>query len=95
MTLREGWKLVSLGCEEASRLASAAQDRPLVWHERWALRLHGFTCRNCRLLVRQLETLRAVLTRLPDSLRKSEALPRLSAERKLRIKQLLRDAQQA
>ncbi len=86
--------LVSLSCEEASRLASESLDRELTRGERWALRSHAFLCRNCRQLVRQLAMMRNLLSNMPAASHEHlrEQLPQLSADRKQQIKQLLRDA---
>ena len=87
--------IVSLSCEEASRLASESLDRELTRNERWGLRVHAMVCRNCRRLMRQLELLRIVAAKLPESacLAIRESLPQISPDRKARIKQLLSDAQ--
>lgn len=94
MSLHELRMLINLSCEEASRLASESLDRELSRNERWALRSHTFLCRSCRQLVRQLAMMRDLLSNMPvashEHLR--EQLPQLSADRKHRIKQLLRDA---
>lgn len=97
MTLREIRMLVSVSCEEASRLASESLDRPLLRRERWALRWHTLVCRNCHRLVQQLETMRALLANMPQASQKQlrENLPQLSPDRKQQIKQLLHDARQA
>ena len=97
MTLRDIRMLVSLSCEEASRLASESLDRPLLRRERWALRGHTLVCRSCRRLIRQLTTMRALLSKMPQASQQQlrENLPQLSLDRKQQIKQLLRDARQA
>ena len=94
MALRDVRMLVSLSCDEASRLASESLDRPLLGRERWALRWHTFVCRSCRRLMRQLETMRALLSNMSPSSQQQlrEKLPRLSADRKQQIKRLLLDA---
>jgi hypothetical protein len=97
MTPRDVRMLVSLSCEEASRLASEALDRDLSWSERWTLRFHGFMCRSCRRLMQQLATMRALLSNMPQASQQQLRvnLPRLSPDRKQQIKQLLRDAKQS
>jgi len=90
-------KLVfSLRCEEASQLISDSLDRDLTAVERWALRVHTLACRPCRRLLRQLQTMRELVSKIPDALRDTSriSVTRLSAERRRRIKQLLREAQQ-
>jgi hypothetical protein len=75
-------------------LASESLDRDLSWSERWGLRMHGFVCRSCRRMMRQLATIRALLSKMPAASHQQlrEQLPRLSADRKHQIKQLLREA---
>jgi hypothetical protein len=94
MTLRELRMMLSLSCEEASRLTSDALDRELSRGERWALRLHLLVCRGCRRLKQQLDLVRDLLHRPANSLHRSMGgqLPQLSADRKEHIKQLLREA---
>jgi hypothetical protein len=86
--------LVSLSCEEASRLASESLDRDLSRSERWALRSHGFICRSCHRMMRQLAMMRALLSKMPAASHEQlrQQLPQLSADRKQQIKQLLREA---
>lgn len=45
-------------CDEATRLVSEAQDRPLDRGERVALRVHMTICSACRQYQRQLDQLR-------------------------------------
>jgi hypothetical protein len=89
--------MVSLSCEEASRLASESLDRKLMRSERWGLRFHTLVCRSCHRLMRQLELIRAVAAKAPDSAHHAirAVLPQLSLDRKQHIKQLLSEAQQA
>jgi hypothetical protein len=53
--------ILTLSCDEASRLTSAAMDRPLSPVERIGLRLHRLGCRFCRRYRRQLNLLRDLL----------------------------------
>jgi hypothetical protein len=94
MSFREMRMILSLSCEEASHLTSDALDRELSRSERWALRLHVLICSGCRRLKQQLDVMRAVLSKSPDSLHRSMSgqLPELSTERKEHIKHLLREA---
>jgi putative zinc finger protein len=94
MNLREIRMILSLSCEEASHLTSDALDRELSRGERWALRLHTLFCGGCRRLKQQLDLIRALLSKSPDSLDRSagEPLPQLSSDRREHIKQLLREA---
>jgi hypothetical protein len=94
MNLRKVRMILSLSCEEASRLTSDALDRELSRSERWALRLHLLFCHGCRRFKQQLDMIRALLSKSPDSIDRSmsEQLPQLSADRRQQIKQLLREA---
>jgi hypothetical protein len=94
MNLRDLRMILSLSCEEASRLTSDALDRELSRSERWALRLHRLVCSGCRRFKQQLDLIRSLLSKSPNSLQRavSEQLPHLSADRRERIKQLLREA---
>jgi hypothetical protein len=94
MSFREMRMMLSLSCEEASRLNSDSLDRELSRSEQWALRLHLFFCRGCRRLKQQLDLMRALFHQPTDALHRSVGgqLPQLSAERKEHIKQLLREA---
>jgi len=97
MTLRDVTMLVNLSCEEASRLASESLDRDLSRSERWALGIHGTLCRSCHRMIRQLNAMRALLSKMPETSRQllRQQLPQLSADRKQQIKQMLRDAGRA
>ncbi len=52
-----------VNCEEASRLLSHAQDKPLPVWDRVRLRLHLYACAACGRLERQMEFLRQAMTR--------------------------------
>ena len=52
------WYVVSLTCDESSRLLSDAMDRDLTRVERTALRMHNLTCKSCKRFIEQLEFLR-------------------------------------
>lgn len=54
-----------MNCREATRLMSAACERPLTRRERWALKLHQCLCRGCRRFDRHLAFVRAA-ARHPD-----------------------------
>lgn len=95
MNVRDLKLILSLRCEEASRLASESLDRELTRAERWGLRLHTFVCHPCRRLVRQLKTMRDALADIPDAVRDATrgSLTQLSPERRREIKRMLSDAQ--
>lgn len=54
-----------LNCKDATRLMSAAQDRPLGLAEKARLEMHLALCRGCRNFRRQMDFLRAACRRLP------------------------------
>lgn len=62
MSMFSAIKLVlTLRCEESSRLTSASFDRELSRSERTAVGLHAFICRYCRRYRRQINFLRDAL----------------------------------
>ena len=64
MRLLRALKLIlTLKCEQSSRLASDAIDRKLDPAERWAVVLHTIGCRSCRRLRKQLQKLREAAMR--------------------------------
>lgn len=52
-----------LSCKEATRLMSAAQDRPLNVSERLNLELHLAMCKGCRHFRQQMNFLREACRR--------------------------------
>ncbi len=55
--------ILTLACEESTRLVSESLDRDLPWGERWAVRLHAVCCRSCSGYRKQIELLREALRR--------------------------------
>jgi hypothetical protein len=55
-----------ISCQEASRLLSQRQDRPLVFGERVKLRLHLVLCDVCTRFAAQLDFMREALRRYRD-----------------------------
>jgi hypothetical protein len=75
-----------LTCKEASVLVSEGHDRKLRWHERLGLRIHLWSCANCRRFERQLRLIRQRL-RAGASVDAREGLDtHLSAEARERIR---------
>lgn len=87
--------ILTLRCEAASQLASESLDRELTAAERWALRVHALVCRPCRRLIRQLRSIRVLVTKMPATVRDASrgSITRLSPERRHEIKRLLHEAQ--
>lgn len=52
------WYVLTLTCDESSRILSDAMDRDLSRVERVALRTHNLTCKSCKRFTDQLEFLR-------------------------------------
>ena len=58
-------------CEQSSLLVSDSLDRRLTFSERWAMRLHHMVCSRCHLVARELRRLHAVLSEVPEAVRKA------------------------
>ncbi len=84
-------RILTLNCEESTRLVSESLDRQLPRSDRVAVKLHALCCRSCRLFRRQMlflrETIRcrtaAMTADTPDS------GPSLTPEARERIIQAL------
>ncbi|MFH1718571.1 MAG: hypothetical protein ABIF19_14550 [Planctomycetota bacterium] len=66
-TLKNIVLILTMRCDQASRLISHSQEAPLGGAERWALCLHLLICRMCRKYRRQLKLMRDILGRLTES----------------------------
>jgi len=53
-----------LSCKETTHLLSAAQDRPLAFKERFALKMHLLMCKGCTNYRTQMDFLRQACDRL-------------------------------
>lgn len=84
--------ILSLSCREASTLLSKAQDTPLGWPERLAIRMHLLICKSCRRFSHQLSLLRETLRAFTSRTQKGQSpSPPLSREERDRIlKKLVR-----
>lgn len=82
------WYVVSLTCDESSRLLSDAMDRDLTSVERTALRMHNLTCKSCRRFIEQLEFLR----RAASGAVLSQNRKALSPEARNRLRESIRQA---
>tara|TARA_R110002167_G_scaffold28883_1_gene96607 strand:+ start:161 stop:412 length:252 start_codon:yes stop_codon:yes gene_type:complete len=49
-----------MNCKQATRLLSDAQERPLSWSERLAVKLHISMCSGCRNFASQMPSLRQI-----------------------------------
>ena len=83
--------ILTLSCDEATRLTSAAMDRRLSAVERVGLRLHYLSCRFCRRYRRQLSLLRQLLRRRDAHIAAEAAIPAatLPPDAKERIRRAL------
>ena len=61
------WKILTLKCDEATRLVSDGFERDLRRLERWALRMHLISCRPCRRMRAQFKLLHQAASRLAKS----------------------------
>ncbi len=63
MSLSTIKRILTLTCEQSTRLVSESLDRDLPRGERWAVRLHALCCRSCRRYRRQILFLREAVRR--------------------------------
>lgn len=86
-------RILSLSCAEAAELSSRRMDEPLAWTDKLAWAGHLLVCGSCRRFRRQLALLRDAARRVGSSVDESiEAGDGLSAERRMRIAQVMRDS---
>lgn len=58
------WRLLTIRCEEVSRLVSSSMEQELPWAERTAIRVHMWYCGACRRFKRQANLMREALRHL-------------------------------
>jgi hypothetical protein len=76
------WRVLSLRCEEASRLSSESLDHDLASADRLAWRLHLLICVSCRRYRRDILALRRISNQMADSVdRLGTTLPDDARER--------------
>ena len=56
-------KVLTLSCDESTRLVSMSMDSDLSRSERVAVRLHAVSCRSCRRFRRQIQFIRDAIQR--------------------------------
>lgn len=91
------WRILTLPCDESTRLMSASLDQELPWSERVAFRLHAIGCGSCRRFFRQIRFLRAAAEKSrggPNDAAGNASLT-LSPEARQRIEQAMREAIEA
>jgi hypothetical protein len=90
MTLLKRLKqILTLTCEESTRLASESLERRLTRGERVAVRAHVMLCRSCRLFQRQIALIREAIRRGEAT---SDLSGSLSLDQRHRLRQALADA---
>lgn len=79
--------ILTLKCEQSTRIVSESLDRKLSPTERWAVRLHYIGCWSCRRFGKQLRMMRDALQMHPARTSGDE---RLSPEAMSRIEDAIR-----
>ena len=83
--------LLSLNCEQASRLLSEDQDVQLYWWERVGLRAHLLYCRYCKRYQKHLVLLRHLFSGMFND---KDSIPpelKMSDQRRADIKKIISD----
>ena len=80
--------ILTLHCEESTRLISDGLERDLSFVERTAVRAHFISCRSCRKFRKQLELVREEARRLGEG---SVTGAKLSHEARQRIKRAINE----
>jgi predicted anti-sigma-YlaC factor YlaD len=62
------WRILTLKCDEASRISSAELDGPVPAVDQVALRLHEIGCRSCRRFSGQIRELHTISGRMAASI---------------------------
>ena len=78
--------LLTLHCEESTRIQSEGLDRDLSAVERWAVRLHSLSCKVCRRFRKQLEFVNDAGKR-----RANQPVSRLAKDRRDQIARRIRE----
>ena len=73
--------ILTLKCEQSSRIVSDSMDRDLTSVERWAVRLHYIGCWSCRRFGRQMRQLREAFQSYPQRTTDSDTLSDEALER--------------
>ncbi|MGD2110972.1 MAG: zf-HC2 domain-containing protein [Phycisphaerae bacterium] len=81
--------LLTLKCEESTRLVSESLDRDLSPAQRWAVRLHALVCRPCRRYGKQLHLLRDAVRRMAAGKAEPTSPVTLGPDARSRIAQAL------
>ncbi|WP_456238274.1 anti-sigma factor family protein [Neorhodopirellula pilleata] len=85
--------ILTLRCDEASRLMSDSFDRPLNWDEWLALHGHWIPCRVCRTFKKQMQAVVETTRRRSDRNDSSEVC--LSPDAKARIRAAIRHCRES
>jgi hypothetical protein len=82
--------VLTLSCDESTRLTSMSMDRDLSRSERVAVRLHAVSCRACRRFRRQIQFIRdAIRGRLAAKSVVPFPGPSLTPEARKRLKHIV------
>lgn len=81
--------ILSLNCEQASRLLSEDQDVHLYWWEQMGLRLHLLYCRYCKRYRRQLDLLRQLFRAVFRGDETDRPELKMSEEKRTEIKKII------
>ena len=86
--------ILTLKCEESTRLYSEQMDQQLSFSEKWAVRLHGWICASCWRFRRQMGFLRQAAQSVGDHLPNGSSDPQLSPVARDRIRESLRGSRE-
>ena len=89
---RKIWRILTIKCDETTRLMSASLDGDLSFADRLAYRLHALGCRSCHRFLKQIRFLRKAATGSEDDA--STSAETLSSDARQRIAGALRHAQE-
>jgi hypothetical protein len=78
-----------LSCKQASQLISQSLDSPLTLRERFALKLHLFICKYCKLFSQQVQMLRVAVRKMANSIENDHTIE-MPSKAKKRITNLVK-----
>lgn len=73
--------LLTLKCEQSTRIISQSLDQELSSVERWAVRLHYLSCYSCRRFGVQIHQLKTALRMCPEKTSEDLRLPPEAVQR--------------
>ena len=78
--------MLSLKCDQSTRIVSESLDRELMFVEKWAVRLHYISCWSCRRFGKQIRAIREAVRQHPERATEHQ---RLSPEAIRRIEEAI------